>query len=162
AALLVGARRLPIPAWGPLALVVVAGLALAAAAPGYVLRHARAFGSPSYSALLGALAVQPGYDRGERPVAMTPVAFPLAGGDRLRHAVSLVPGSAPCDDVRGRAQRGWLIIVRFQNPVSRRLAACLGNRAPLGRFGDAAGLGEADLYGPMKQAGLSIDRGGEK
>ncbi len=141
-ALLLGGRRLPASAWAAPVLAAVAGLALAAAAPGYVERHARSFAFPGYAELLSALAAQPGYQEDERPVAMGPGTLALAGGDSLRHPVPLVASTEPCAAVRKRSERGWLVIARTAIPESRRLVACLAGHPPLGRFGGY------DLYGP--------------
>jgi len=136
AGLLSGRRGLPAAAWIAPLLAVIAGLGLAAAAPGYVERHARTFGYPGYPYLYGALRQQPGYDEDSRPVAMGPYTFAPVGGDRLRHQVSLVPYSEPCAAVRARARSGWLIVVRIDDPAnvywpgSRRLQACMKGTKP--------------------------------
>ncbi|CAN5573716.1 hypothetical protein BH20ACT17_BH20ACT17_16520 [soil metagenome] len=159
AALLIGRRRPPSVAWVAPLLVVLAGLGLAAAAPGYAERHAATFAYPGYPGLYAALRLQPGYNDDSRPVAMGPYTFAPIGGDRLRHEVSLVPRTEPCEDVRARARRGWLIIVRIEaSPVStlgvdeaesRRLQACMTAITPRARIigDDISGY---DLYGPAE------------
>jgi len=152
AALLLGRRRLPAAAWVAPLLAVLAGLGLATAAPGYVERHAVAFGYPGYMELYAALRAQPGYNDDSRPVAMGPYTFAPVGGDRLRHQVSLVPESEPCAAVRARARSGWLIIVVIdESPVSKlgideaesqRLRTCMQAITPRAR------ITGYDLYGP--------------
>lgn len=143
AALIAGRWRLPTGAWVAPLLAVLAGAALASAAPGYVDRHAITYGDVDNIALIAALRAQPGYKDDGRPVAMGPYTFALVGGgDRLRHPVSLVPSSGSCATIRSHARNGWLVVLRTVDPESRRLRACMkGTRALASNRG-------YDLYGP--------------
>jgi hypothetical protein len=143
-ALLAGRRRLPASAWLAPAVALACGLALAAAAPGYVSRHASTFGVlvKGYPELLRGLQAQPGYKDNERPVAIGVGVFALLGGDRLRHPVVLVPATEACPDIRARTRRGWVVVGRAPIPESRRLQRCMAPITPTAKYGPF------DLYGP--------------
>ncbi len=141
---LAGTRVRSVPAWTAPALAVLTGLVLAGSAPGYIDRHTATFTSlDGYAALMNTLASRPGYDDDERPVSMAPATTALAGGPRLRHPVTFVPGDEPCPAVRARARRGWLVLggdnVLFD---SARLRGCMRGRTPILREGSYR------LYGP--------------
>jgi hypothetical protein len=132
----VGDRVSSIPRWSAaaipaLALVAVAG-ALAAGAPGYVERHARANATTTYpyAPLIRWLAEQPRYRTGRNPVAMAPIPNGVVVGDRLQHRFELIPFREPCARVRARLRRQW-VLLNFLGIVRRFSAArCLAGVRP--------------------------------
>lgn len=104
------AGRLPVPPRAALAVTAVGvGLALATAAPGWVERHGRvqaAFAAP----LIAWFADQPDFRDGSAPISFAPQTIGPLAGDRIQHAVSLIPGSESCPAVRARARRGWVVV----------------------------------------------------
>ncbi|MEX2194351.1 MAG: hypothetical protein WD844_03620 [Thermoleophilaceae bacterium] len=125
-----GRVRLPAPSWAAPVAAVAGVAALAAAAPGYVERHGDVgLGDAPF---LDTLAVQPGYEGGDRDVAMGPGTNALAGGDRLRHRVPLATADDGCAALRARLDRGWLVLQKQPpTPEYERMAACVSDLAPV-------------------------------
>jgi hypothetical protein len=86
---------------GPL----VAGAALAVAAPGVVDRHRR---MPVFDAPLLDLFSGPAADG--RPIAMAPTVTALLSGNRLKRRVDAIPRRASCYSVQAMARRGWVVV----------------------------------------------------
>jgi hypothetical protein len=88
---------------------VLAGLALALAADGYVSRSAQApgtFGGP----VLGWLTRQPSYENSGGRIAIGPQQDALLAGEHLQHPVQLIGVSESCRRIHERARRGWLVL----------------------------------------------------
>ena len=113
-----GRARGPVarPAWVGGALVAVAavvvGAGLATQAPGFLARQGGMVSSTSPTTGVGGwLASQPRFRDDARPVFVASLALGVQlAGDRLRHRVVLVPPHEPCDVLRARARRGWLLV----------------------------------------------------
>jgi hypothetical protein len=104
------------PAWVGGALVAVAavvvGVGVATQASGFLARQGGMVSSTSPTTGVGGwLARQPGFRDDARPVFVASLALGVQmAGDRLRHRVVLVPPHEPCDVLRARARRGWLLV----------------------------------------------------
>jgi hypothetical protein len=128
---LTGRRSRPLPpAWAAPALCVGAAALLAAAAPGYVERHADV--GLVDQGLLRALAAQPGWGEGDAEVAMGPGTIALAAGDRLEHRVPLASADAGCHALRAHRERGWLVLQK-EPPTDEyeRMDACMAGTEPV-------------------------------
>jgi hypothetical protein len=115
-----------------LALLVLAGAALAAGAPGFLERHAKANAHTvyPYAAMIGWLAAQPDYRNRGDPVAMVPIPNGSVVGDRLEHRLEFIPLHEPCARVRARLRRQWLLI-NYLGIIRRFTAArCLAGVRP--------------------------------
>jgi hypothetical protein len=138
-----------VPAWvAGAAAALAAGLGLAAAASGYVERHAAITGDRGAvfdAAVTRWLAAQPGFGSGERPVALGPTTIGPLAGDRLSHRLELIPDSEPCTRVEARARAGWVVLGfnAFGVPAPRRgPLRCFAGQRPL--YDDGA----FRVYGP--------------
>ncbi|MDX6674301.1 MAG: hypothetical protein QOH11_1719 [Solirubrobacteraceae bacterium] len=104
------------PAWVGGALVAVAavvvGVGVATQASGFLARQGGMVSSTSPTTGVGGwLARQPRFRDDARPVFVASLALGVQmAGDRLRHRVVLVPPHEPCDVLRARARRGWLLV----------------------------------------------------
>jgi hypothetical protein len=112
-------RRVPIPAL-PRAAVAVAALALlavgsAAAADGFVERHART--DVRGTELARWFATQPEWRDGHTPVLSTFLVLAPLAGDRLEHPLELVPARTACR--RAAAAHAWLVLDRLAQRVAR-------------------------------------------
>ncbi|HEV2753618.1 MAG TPA: hypothetical protein VGV36_07270 [Solirubrobacteraceae bacterium] len=88
---------------------VVAAVVLAVGASGYVERHARTdatFATP----VIAWFAAQEGFRDGDAPISLSPQVIGPLAGDRLQHDVNLIPGRAPCREVRARAREGFVVV----------------------------------------------------
>jgi hypothetical protein len=114
-----GVRRAALPA-----VALAAWLTLAVAAPGIVARHPRT-GLPD-AALITALDADPAFDGPGREMAMAPATVALAAGGRVQHDLELIGGDEPCDRVRARLERGWIVLQSAPRTATyTRLRACL-------------------------------------
>jgi hypothetical protein len=117
------ARRLGAPGPGALrilggATAAVAAVALAAAAPGYVERHARTnatFAEP----VITWFAAQKDFRDGDELISLSPQAIGPLAGDRLQHDVELIPGRTSCAKVLALARSGY-VVVRDLPQLTRR------------------------------------------
>jgi hypothetical protein len=110
------------------------GGALAAAAPGYVARYARAHAPVyPYAGIAGWLDARPGFRDGSEPVAMVPIPNSSVVGDRLQHPLDLIPLREPCAAVRARLSRGWVVVDFLQAPGTFTAARCLAGKRPVFR-----------------------------
>lgn len=114
---------------------IVAAVAFAASAPGYVQRHAdthATFASPVVAWFAG----QKEFRDGDAPISLSPQAIGPLAGDRLQHDVLTIPGDAPCRDVLARARKGY-VVVRDLPALTRRYLApyrageCLARERPV-------------------------------
>ena len=123
--------RIPAIALG-VATVLIAALVLRPAAEGYVGRFARAV--PAYAPALAAFEAHPKYANGSAPIAMAPVTFAPLAGNRLQHAVELMPQDISCADVEQRMRDGIVVIVSsvsaFSTGVPFNAGRCLAGRRP--------------------------------
>ncbi len=114
------------------AAALLAAVALAAGADGWLERHARTRGFDAQVASF--FAARPGWADGEAPVAMEPVtAGPLAG-DRLTHRVELIRSGETCARIERRRRAGWIVLfdIARASPVPLRTPAarCLAGETP--------------------------------
>jgi hypothetical protein len=104
------------PAWVGGALVavgaVIVGVGLATQASGFIARQGGMASSTSPTTRVGGwLASQQRFRDDARPVFVASLALGVQlAGDRLRHRVVLVPPHEPCDVLRARSRRGWLLV----------------------------------------------------
>jgi hypothetical protein len=131
-------ERLRPPAWAAAAVATVgAGLALTAAASGYVERHARTTthrGAVFDTAVTRWFTSQPGFASGDRSISLAPTTIGPLAGDRLRHRLELIPDSESCDRVEARAREGWVVLGfnAFGVPAPHRGALrCFQGQRPL-------------------------------
>jgi len=96
------------PAGLRLAGALLAGLALIAAAPGWLGREAQD-GSPN-SPVLSFMLSQPGFRSGGEPIGFAPAVLGTLAGPALRHPISLIGAREPCERVRARLLRGWIVV----------------------------------------------------
>ena len=88
---------------------VAAVVALTVGASGYVERHARTsatFATP----VIAWFAAQEAFRDGDAPISLSPQMIGPLAGDRLQHEVDLIPGLAPCGEVRARAREGYVVV----------------------------------------------------
>lgn len=136
-------RRLPLPVDVlAVAAAVVATIALAAAADGFLGRHTRA--RAVESDLVARFLAVPGFAGGDSPVAFAPQAAAGLAGDRLDHRLEFIGREESCARVRERTRRGWVVIRGL--PLQDRLAsysarACMAGTAPAFVSGDYAVYG---------------------
>ena len=129
-------RLAPLPrgaAWAAgAAAVVSAGAMLAAGAPGFLERHARAYAASTYgeAPMIAWLARQPEFRDGSEPVAMSPVPNAPVVGDDLGHRLELIPLDEPCTLVRERVRRGWVLLNYLQLSAGFSAAGCLDHLRP--------------------------------
>ncbi|MCP9488560.1 MAG: hypothetical protein MSC31_01635 [Solirubrobacteraceae bacterium MAG38_C4-C5] len=113
---------------------VAAAVALALAAPGYVERHART-NATTATPVIAWFAAQEEFRDGDAPISLSPQVIGPLAGDRLQHDVQLIPGLAPCREVRARAREGYVVVRDLPAVVRRylepyRAGECLaGERA---------------------------------
>jgi hypothetical protein len=129
--------RLVAPA-GALA-AVACGAVLAAAGPGFVTRHARAFAhasrrGPAKPGAVDWLAAQASFRHKSRPVAFSLVTYGMLAGDRLQHPLALIGQRETCARIRERLRLGWIVEqpVMSGSPLHR----CLATERPA--YADAA------------------------
>jgi hypothetical protein len=96
------------------AAVVVAGVAGAVAADGYVQRHAETGTRESH--LAGWFASQPEWRDGSAPVVSTWSLVGTLAGDRLQHPLALVGALEACERARSA---GWLVVDRKEARLRR-------------------------------------------
>jgi len=87
----------------------VVALALAAAAPGYVERHARTnatFAAPVITWFAGLAE----FRDGDAPISLSPQTIGPLAGDRLQHDIKLIPGRSSCREVLARARQGFVVV----------------------------------------------------
>jgi hypothetical protein len=106
--------RLPAGRWGirpslGVVVAVLAGAALAAAAPGMIDRHRR---MPVFDGPLLGLFEGPAGDG--RPIWMAPMVTGMLSGPRLEREITAIGRGTPCEEVAARARRGWLIVGDYQ------------------------------------------------
>jgi hypothetical protein len=129
-------RGAPALVWVVLA-AAVAGVALSAAASGFVQRHATATpdrGAVFDTAVTRWLVTQPDFRDGSRPIALAPTMIGPLAGDRLQHRLQLIRDDEPCARVEARARRGWVVLGLnpFGLPAPRRGALrCFEGRRPV-------------------------------
>lgn len=119
--------------WVAGALVAItAGGLLAAGAPGFVERHARAYAATPYAEapMVAWLAGRPGYRQRSDPVGMAPVPHAPVVGDELQHPLELIPLDEPCGRVRARVRQGWVLLTYLQLSGGFTAAGCLEARRP--------------------------------
>jgi hypothetical protein len=130
------AAAMPARLAGPVVLAALV-LLLAAAAPEYPRRHTEVALRflPGYEGTLRALLERDDYRDGDASVASAPMALGTLAGDRLRHAVELIPPDEPCAAIERRAATQWVVI--YDGPAFEPFAArtCFGGRQPLIRSG---------------------------
>jgi hypothetical protein len=87
---------------------VLAVVLLAVSAPGWLRRESRdkSFGDP----VLAFMLRQPDFASGSRPISFAPAVVATLAGPRLRHPILLIPATEPCDRVRARLSRSWVVV----------------------------------------------------
>jgi hypothetical protein len=55
----------------------------------------------------------PRFVEGDEPVAMTHRLYAPLTGDHLQHEIRLIPDHTSCADLQTLADRGWLVLTRF-------------------------------------------------
>jgi hypothetical protein len=137
--------RVPSSQTLPLATVpalVITGLALSAAASGFVERYNSANVSESRRlasatpALFDWFLGRPEFVDGDRPIAFTVVMNAALAGDRLQHRIDLVSALERCPRVRERVRDGWVVVNH-----SWRTRPCLDHMRPSYTGGEFAVYG---------------------
>jgi hypothetical protein len=115
-------------ALAPALLAVLAGLALAAAAPGYVERHARVAGIDT----VRWFAARDRERGGEGPIALAPGLYAPFAGARLQHRLDAIPAGEGCAAVVRRSERGLVLINKaaIAVPGFERILDCFAGRRP--------------------------------
>ena len=123
--------RIPSPAIA-IGLILLAAIVLKPAADGFVGRFARTV--PAYAPALAAFDAHPAYANTSAPIAMAPVTFAPLAGNRLQHAIELMPTDISCAEVRQRTRDGLVVIVssvsEFATGVYFNAGKCLAGRKP--------------------------------
>ena len=102
-------RRLGVaPASLRIAAALLAGVSLALTAPGWLWRESQD-GSFNH-ALLAFMLSQPGFASGNQPVAFAPQMLATLAGPHLSHPLSLLPAREPCQRLRARLRKGWIVV----------------------------------------------------
>jgi hypothetical protein len=125
---------------------LLAAVALALLAPGWLRREAKYSRGPG-SAVLSFMLRQPGFASGSEPIAFAPVMMSTLAGPRLAHPLSLIPAHESCLRVRRRLRRGWVVVQPglYLPTISSAFdaAACLSGRTPA--YNDGATV----VYAPV-------------
>ena len=105
----------PRPLQGPVlvaVVAVVAGLALAPAADGYLERHGRVERSTALGRDVAAwLAARPALEDGDRRIGFATRAMTVTlAGDHFANELMLLPARASCSRVRAQARRGLVVV----------------------------------------------------
>jgi hypothetical protein len=122
--------------------VVLAGLALAGAASGFVERYNSANESESrrlYSAtpaMFDWFLGRKDFTDGDRPIAFTVVMNAALAGDEIQHRIDLVSALDRCPSVRRRVREGW-VVVNHAWPTR----PCLEDMRPVWKGGEFAVYG---------------------
>ena len=88
--------------------VLATGALLAAAEPGFVERHAETPGITSTVAEWA--AGRPEFGSGGLEVAFAPASLSVLAGEELEHRLEVIPADEPCERIRGRLGRGWVVV----------------------------------------------------
>jgi hypothetical protein len=91
------------------AAVVAVAAVLAAAADGYVARHAETRGTLDWPVSQW-FAERSSFRTGHETIVALPIAMAPLAGDRLRHRVELMPPDLSCRRLVARARRGWVVV----------------------------------------------------
>jgi hypothetical protein len=135
----------------PVAAVCLVLLALGARADGITKRHVLAYESDRE--LVSWFSAQPAFRDGQQRIWGAPTVPGSLVGDRLRHAVTLIPPDASCARIQGWARDGWIVVTGAADRRLQRQAIhvvrCMPGR-PL-RFHSATTV----VYGPPTGARAS-------
>lgn len=125
-------------------LAVAAIVSLSLSARGWLWREST---DGSYQqSVLAFMMSKPSFRSGSQPIAFAPDVLATLAGPRLRHPIELIPAQEPCERVRARIARGWVVIWpgEFVPGISTPFDAysCLARQHPIYSAGGAL------IYGP--------------